>query len=107
MKEKHTSRGLKYYEFKDNNGGICSLQESSSVMEPKIWLGIDEANPQIMSSTAIKLGLRERTFDERDNGWVEYKIPDYVQLTTRMHLTREQVKELLPILTKFVEKGAI
>jgi len=40
-------------------------------------------------------------------GWVDYAIPEDVFLTTRMHLTREQVKMLIPILQKFVDTGEI
>jgi hypothetical protein len=51
------------------------------------------------------LNLRKRTFDENDNGWVDFEIPKEVILSTRMHLTRKQVKELLPILRQFVKTG--
>lgn len=43
----------------------------------------------------------------QDFGWVKYPIPDCVSINTRMHLNREQVKELLPILQKFVDTGDI
>jgi len=46
-------------------------------------------------------------FDEKDNGWVKFEIPKELSLATRMHLTREQVKKLLPLLNKFVETGDI
>jgi hypothetical protein len=38
-------------------------------------------------------------------GWVPFDIPDDVLLTTRMHVTQDQVKALLPILTYFAETG--
>ena len=34
-----TPRGLVKIEFMDDNGDACTLQESSSADEPKIWLG--------------------------------------------------------------------
>jgi hypothetical protein len=34
-----------------------------------------------------------------------YPIPKEVLLSTRMHLNREQVKEIIPILQKFVDTG--
>ena len=43
--------------------------------------GVDDAKPQIMSRDAIRLGLREETFDERDNGWVPFEIPKEVLLS--------------------------
>jgi uncharacterized protein with von Willebrand factor type A (vWA) domain len=44
---------------------------------------------------------------EGGTGWVKYPIPDDVLLTTRMHLNRQQVKTILPILKKFVRTGRI
>jgi len=107
MKKKKTQRGFEYYEFKDKYGEKCSLQKSSLATEDAIWLGIDDANPQIMSSDAIRMGLKERTYSESDNGWTPFEIPKEVLLSTRMHLTKNQVKRLLPILQKFVETGEI
>ena len=107
MKVKRTQRGFQNISFKDRYNQECSLQKSSLATEDCIWLGLDNATPQLMSSDAIKLGLRERTFDERDNGWVPFEIPEQVSLSTRMHLTRKQVKALLPHLQKFVETGEI
>lgn len=95
------------YNFKDRYDQEFSIQKSSLATEDCIWFGINNANPQIMSSDATRMGLRERTFDERDNGWVAFEIPKEVLLSTRMHLTREQIKELLPILEKFVKTGEI
>lgn len=107
MKKKTTQRGFELYEFKDQYGEKCSLQKSSLATADAIWLGIDDANPQIMSSDAIRMGLRDRTYTEADNGWTPFEIPKEVLLSTRMHLTRSQVKKLLPILQKFVDTGEI
>lgn len=107
MEFKKSNRGFNIGLFKDLNGEACSIQESSLATEEAIWIGINNANPQIMSSTAIKMGLRERTFDENDNGFVPYPIPDEVIMSTRMHLTREMVADLLPILSHFVQTGEL
>jgi hypothetical protein len=40
-------------------------------------------------------------------GWVPYPVPEDVLLSTRMHLTRDEVAELLPILKRFVETGEL
>lgn len=40
-------------------------------------------------------------------GWVPFAIPKEVLLSTRMHLTQDQVRELLPILQYFVEHGEL
>lgn len=90
MKENNV-RGFKVLEFKDWYDRSCSIQNSSSAEKECIWLGISQANPKIMTST----------------GWVDYPIHDDVFIPTRMHLTREQVKDLIPILQKFVDEGEI
>lgn len=83
--KKTTVRGFGLYEFVDRYDARWSIQKSSSAMEDCIWLGIDDPDPKIMASDAIKLGLPTRT----DTGWVPYKIPDEVLVNTRMHLTRD------------------
>jgi hypothetical protein len=57
-----------------------------------------------MQYDANRLGIKK--FDN-PVGWMPYEIPKEVSLCTRMHLTQEQVKDLLPILQKFVETGEI
>ena len=97
IKETTTHRGFKLIEFKDRYGAECNIQESSLATEHAIWFGVADADPKIMASKTIEGGT----------GWVKYLIPDDVLLTTRMHLTRDQVKELMPILQKFVDTGEI
>lgn len=97
LKIEKTNRGFGRIEFEDYYGEKCSIQKSSLAEEDAIWFGINDANPQIMASKVMKKGT----------GWVKYPIPDDVVLTTRMHLTRDEVRELLPILIKFVETGEL
>lgn len=97
IKETKTDRGFKLIEFKDFYENSCNIQESSLATEEAIWIGVEDANPKILASKNKEDGT----------GWIKYPIPAEVQLTTRMHLTREQVKELLPILQKFVDTGEI
>lgn len=89
-----TARGFELITFEDAYGFPCSLQESSAVV-PHIWLGIDDAKPQIMASKTPQGGT----------GWVPYDIPDDVLLTTRMHLNVEQVKALIVELQRFVDES--
>jgi hypothetical protein len=98
-----TSRGFSKIKFHDVNGDACSIQASSSAMIEAIWLGIEDANPQILASKARALGVQTA----ETTGWVPYPIPDDVLMTTRMHLTRDQVKSLLPVLQAFVESGEL
>ncbi len=86
-----TNRGFTHGEFEDDYGSKCSIQMSSIATRRCIWLGLDDANPLIMSP----------------NGWTEYSIPPDVLLHTRMHLTREDVKKILPLLIKFSETGEL
>ena len=64
---------------------MCSIQESSSASEPKIWLGIDNA----------KITTKDGSLIDSEN----------MTTFSRMHLNQEQVKELLPLLENFVKTG--
>lgn len=98
-----TGRGFAVLTFTDRYGAACSLQQSSLATEAAVWFGPDDAAPKVLASQAASLGVEtsERT------GWVPYPIPPGVSLTTRMHLTREQVAALLPYLQRFVETGEL
>lgn len=96
-----THRGFEVLRFKDSYGKNCSLQESSNADGANVWLGISDSEPIIMNRDAKKLGLPTTS----DVGWTSYLIPQEVLISTRMHLSQEQVKELLPYLIKFAETG--
>jgi len=102
-----TERGFGRIEFEDFYGVKCSVQKSSLAEYDCIWLGCNGANPQIMARDAIRLGLKPIEGGEKDNGWVPFDVPDRVLMNTRMHLNREQVKALLPILKHFVKTGEL
>ena len=92
MKIEKTIRGFKLATFKDHNDVPCSIQKSSLAFEDAIWFGCDDADPKY-----LKPG----------QGWTKCEMPiDYIA-NTRMHLTREQVEKLLPILQHFVDKGEL
>jgi hypothetical protein len=97
MKVETTNRGFNIIQFIDRYGDKCSLQKSSLATEDCIWLGIDDASPKIMAYKVMDHGV----------GGVKYPIHPDVLISTRMHLTQDQVKELLPHLQKFVETGEI
>lgn len=98
-----TERGFPRGEFKDAYGAPCSIQKSSLATADAIWLGVDDADPKVLHGDAKSLGIPT----EATCGWVSYPIPEKVSLRTRMHLTREQVAALLPVLQRFVETGEI
>lgn len=92
MELETTARGFALLKFEDDNGVACSLQKSSAASEDKIWLGCDEANPKVLV---------------HGKGWQPIPMPAGYLATTRMHLTREQVAELLPHLQHFVDTGEL
>lgn len=99
LKKIKTNRGFSLLEFEDRYGVKCSLQKSSLAFEECIWFGCNE------------LGLKK--FDPKNGGWsdvaLENKFPDgpYHSANTRMHLTQDQVRVLLPYLQHFVETGEL
>ncbi len=103
VSEGFTPRGFTVVEFVDFYGHTCTLQKSSLATEDAIWLGVEEAEPKILASQAAAHGVKT----DETTGWVPYPVPEEVMMTTRMHLTREQVKELLPYLTRFLATGDI
>lgn len=103
MKKSKTQRGFSLIEFKDRYGSKCSIQKSSLAEEDAIWFGIDDPDPKIMACNAIKEGI----YTNQTTGWIPYPIPEDVLIHTRMHLSQDDVKKLLPILQKFVKTGEI
>lgn len=83
-----TERGFAIARFFDRYGEACSLQKSSLATEDCIWLGCHDLN------------LRRLT----DEGWRPVTETGLIG-NTRMHLTREMVARLLPVLEHFVKTG--
>lgn len=111
-----TGRGFPLVTFSDEYGHSCSIQESSravcenddgTVDDPLgwIWLGLDDANPQIMKSKALALGMQLPPGEV--SGWMPYPIPDDVSINTRMHLNEAQVRGLIARLTIWLETGTL
>lgn len=98
-----TGRGFALRHFTDHYGVPCSIQKSSLAFQDAIWFGVDDAQPKVMAREAAAVGVQT----EESTGWVPYPIPANVSLHTRMHLTRAQVKKLLPVLQAFVDTGNI
>ena len=73
------SSHVQSHNFTDRNGVECSLQKSSIATEDAIWLGCDH-----------------ETRDQQGD-----------PCGARMHLTKEMVASLLPILISFVETGDV
>lgn len=98
-----TERGFPRGEFFDFYGNSCSIQKSSLATADAIWLGVNNADAKVLHGDAKKFGIQT----DATSGWVPYPIPEEVNLVTRMHLSREQVALLLPVLERFVATGEI
>ncbi len=96
-----TERGFALGLFTDLYGTKCSIQKSSLATDDAIWLGVDNPEPKIMAKRAASLGI----VTDLTCGWVPYPIPEEVLLSTRMHLNKEQVTELIKTLQHFVDTG--
>lgn len=112
-----TKRGFEIVKFRDKSGDECSLQESSACAVENedgscdnphgfLWLGIDDAKPQLMKSDARKLGL-PIVDDGEHGGWTPYLMPSQVFLSTRMHLDEKQVRGLVARLQMWLDVGYI
>jgi hypothetical protein len=102
-----TSRGFRINKFTDRYGKECSLQKSSSAMEDCVWLGINQPDPIILARDALRLGRGDLVPGGAAVGWVPWPLPNEVQVFTRMHLTQDQVRSLLPALQHFVDTGEL
>lgn len=96
---RRTKRGFAYKEFKDRNGNECIIQKSSLATADAIWLGSKE------------LVLQEFVAFRQPNSWEKVELDNspshHFVANERMHLTRKQVKKLIPILQKFVDTGEL
>ena len=96
MEIKKTSRGFGLLEFKDQHGTECSIQDSSLATDDCIWLGANDIGLKRFAA-----GL----------GWSDVKLvntmEDHYVANNRMHLTREQVVDLIPYLQYFVDNGQL
>ena len=100
---KFNVRGFQGYASKDLNGHEFSLQKSSVATENCIWFGINDAAPVVMAFDAKRLGVET----DAKVGWVPYPIPEEVLLHTRMHLSQDQVRKILPSLIRFAFTGKL
>ncbi len=87
-----TERGFDIKDFTDRYGQKCSLQKSSLAFEQCIWFGVGQ--PSIKTCRP-------------GEGWRDVVLPEDASISGRMHLTQEQVKELLPYLQCFAETGEL
>jgi hypothetical protein len=106
FKERTTPRGFPIVEFTDCYGVECSLQASSLANfetpgTSAVWLGPTRPTPKILASEAASHGIETG----ETSGWVEYPLPPAVEISTRMHLDREQVTALISALQSWLDTG--
>lgn len=89
--QNNTARGFARFCFEDRYKVACSLQMSSLATEAAIWLGCDDIQPRILVP---------------NEGWQPVSIPGMIT-NSQMHLTQDQVRELLPYLQRFAETGEL
>ena len=100
METTKTERGFTHNSFTDRYGEKCSLQKSSLAFEEAIWFGID--NPTLTLFETEQMGKYRQVTDKEAGaalGGFE------LSACSRMHLTQEQVVELLPALQHFAVTG--
>lgn len=85
-----TQRGFPLISFQDQYNETCSLQISSLVEPHCCWFGIDAPSVQV---------------HEPGNGWQPVSLPAGAVINSRMHLTQDQVRALLPHLQAFADFG--
>lgn len=93
-------RGFSVLKFNDSNGNECSLQISSSY-DRSIWLGVHEVEAQFLAKDAKAVGVET----DQTLGWIKYDLPKELLINSRMHLNVAQTKELIKLLTNFVNTG--
>ena len=94
IKLEPNGRGFLSGSFVDSNGSVCSIQKSSKASGDFIWLGV--SNPKILI-----------TEDEVIGKYVEVDMPSNWTAKSRMHLSMEQARDLLPMLQKFADSGRL
>lgn len=83
IKVQKTTRGFALVKFTDLYEQKCSLQKSSIASVHAIWFGVDNTGPQLHDEKGV------------------YN----ADVFSRMHLSQQAVKDLLPILQHFAKTG--
>ena len=96
IKKSKNKRGFGQIEFEDLYGMQCRILKSSLATKEAIWIGAKE------------IGLKEF---RPGIGWKDVELVSTLShhfvANTSMHLSRSQVKKLIPILQKFADTGEV
>lgn len=102
LKKYITDRGFPVIEFTDRYDFPCSIQKSSLAFEDAIWFGVDDPQPKTFKKNE---GWKDVDLEKDYN--INKKDMESFSIVSRMHLTRKQVKKLLPILKYFAKHGEL
>ena len=94
-------QGRTFLDMKDSYDKPYRVYESSAG-RPHIWLCTD-AKVKVLASKAQSVGVETN----ETTGWVEYPIPDHASITDAIHLSRDDAKELIKVLRRFVKTGGL
>ncbi len=114
LMRKENERGFAYYEFKDKKGEECSIQESSFACvfeqvedddnDPRIWFGINHPSMKYLVEGKGWVDIKGIVTVDSYTGEEKVLTPS---IFGRMELSQTQVRELIPILQKFVDEGRL
>lgn len=98
-------RGFMIGKFKDSNGVECSIQESSAMRTEEeggncLWFGANDIGLKIFIPNG---NPSWRDIDIKD----VFPQAETALANTRMHLSQEDVRKLLPTLEYFAEHGLL
>lgn len=98
MKETITKREFDIISFKDSDNTKCSIQKDYKSKGNCIFLGSDEVKIYGITDRRFKISEEEirKKFELND-----------IETNSRIKLNRYQVRELIPILQKFVDSGSL
>ena len=107
MKISTTNRGFTIHDFKDSKGVQCSIQESSACATNDgayLWVGCDSTTISIFHPNQTPSWVDRDPTEMAQMLWPE--VP-YTVSNNRMHLSREDIKAMLPSLEYFVKHGVL
>lgn len=96
IKMRRTQRGFAKGQFVDRYGAQCSIQKSSLADEAAIWIGVDDPQPKVL--------VPGKGFQPVD---LKVLVQGELSIHTRMHLTVDMVRQLLPLLQHFADTGEL
>jgi len=109
--ESTDSYGFPTVSFSDRDGSIGQIRMSSvignyadSIDRPgtsALLLGIPQPNAVVRAKHAAAVGVET----EKEEGWVEYPLPEEVLVDSYLHLDREQVCGLIARLQHWLDNG--